>query len=185
MFQIIPFDLPPISPYNRLMRDWSLGSGSPLFLTLAADARICAPDYVNDHIWELEFGTGEPSSLSLHTTYGLRARSMRIFFRFTEAGNAITDPNTFAKAPRVRRFHPNFIAVDSSPLENLDAAIEYWIPESHAVAGRVTFTNRTTAMRQIQFEICAALSHLDGQNTTTMQYQMVNILAGQTGGLAP
>ena len=167
------------------MRDWSLGSGSPLFLTLAADARICTPDYVNDHIWELEFGTGEPASLSLHTTYGLRARSMRIFFRFTEAGSVVTNPNTFAKAPRLRRFYPNFITVDSSPLENLDATIEYWVPESHAIAGRISFTNRTTATRQIRFEICAALSHLDGQNITTMQYQMVNILAGQTGGLVP
>ena len=185
MRQIIPFDLPPISPYNRYMRDWSLGSGDPLFLTLAADSRTCTPDYVNDHIWELEFGTGEPASLSIHTTYGLRARSMRIYFRFTEGGTIVTDPHSFAKGPRVRRFHPNFITVDSSPLENLDATIDYWVTESHAIAGRVVFTNRTTATRQIKFEICAALSHLDGQNITTMQHQMVNILTGQTGGLVP
>ena len=63
------------------MRDWSLASGDPLCLTLAADSRLSIPDYLNDHIWELEFGGAEPASLALHTTYGLRAKAMRIFHR--------------------------------------------------------------------------------------------------------
>lgn len=167
------------------MRDWSLGPGDPLFLTISADARLCTPDFVNDHIWELEFGTGEPASLSLHTSYGLRARSMRVFFRFTEEGTSVTDPKTFAKPPRLRRFSPNFLLVECSPFENLDAAIEYWVPESHAVAGRVTLVNRTTATRQIGFELCAALAPFDGHNITSIQHQMVNVLAGQTSGLVP
>ena len=58
-----------------------------MYLTLAADMRFSTPNYVNDHIWEMEIGSGEPSALTLRTTYGLRARSMRIFPRFTEAGN--------------------------------------------------------------------------------------------------
>lgn len=167
------------------MRDWSLGPGDPLYLTLAADARLCTPDYVNDHIWELEFGTGEPASLALHTTYGLRARSMRIFLRFSEGGSTVTDPKTFSKPPRLQRFYPNFLNVECNPFENLDAVIEYWVPESHAVAGHFTFTNRTNATRQIKFEICAALAPLDGQNITPIQHQMVNVLAGQTSGLVP
>ena len=65
------------------MRDWTLGAGDPLALTLAADFRLSTPDYSNDHIWDLELGGGDPSALALRTTYGLRARSMRIFPRFT------------------------------------------------------------------------------------------------------
>ena len=43
------------------MHDWSLAPGDPLYLTLAADARLSIPDYLNDHIWELTLvGGGEP-----------------------------------------------------------------------------------------------------------------------------
>ena len=76
------------------MRDWTLGPGDPLALTLAADFRLCTPDYVNDHIWELEPGGGDPPALALHTTYGLRARAMRLFPRFILANQTVTDPAT-------------------------------------------------------------------------------------------
>ena len=167
------------------MRDWSLGPGDPLMLTLAADSRLSTPDYLNDHIWELELGGGEPSAVSLRTTYGLRARSMRLFLRFTEGGQSVTDPSAFPDGPRLKRFHPNFLWLEFSPFENLNAAAEFWVPESNAVAGRLTFTNRSTSTRQVRLEVCAALVHLDGQNMLPVQQQMVNVLAGGTGGLFP
>jgi hypothetical protein len=167
------------------MREWSLGPGDPLYLTLAADARLTKPDYVNDHIWEVELGSTEPAAVGLYTTYGLRARSMRIFLRFTENGNAITDPKTFVTKPCLRRFYPNFVTLDFVPLENLAVTTEFWVPESHAVAGRVALVNRSNATRQITLEICALLAPLDGQSLTPTQQQLVNILAGHTGGLTP
>ncbi|MCK6583475.1 MAG: hypothetical protein L6Q49_10300, partial [Anaerolineales bacterium] len=73
------------------MRDWSLRLGDPLYLTLAADARLCKPDYANDHIWEVEIGSNDPerSAVGIVTTYGSRARSMRLFLRFTEGANTV------------------------------------------------------------------------------------------------
>lgn len=167
------------------MRDWSLGPGDPLYLTFAADARLCTPDYVDDHIWELEIGSGEPPAISLRTTYGLRARSMRLFLRFTEDGRTVTDPAAFVTPPRLRRFYPNFLAVDFAPLENLNVTSEFWIPESHAAAGRVVLTNHSTATRQIHLEVAGSLAPLEGQSLTPVQQQLVNVLAGQTGGLFP
>ncbi len=167
------------------MRDWNLKAGDPLSLTLAADARLCKPDYVNDHIWELEIGSGEPSALAIRTTYGLRARSMRLFYRFNELGKSITSPAEFFTIPRLRRFYPNFLTLNFSPFENLEASAEYWIPESHAIAGRLTISNRTTFARKINLELCGALTPLDGQPLSHTQQQMVNVLAGQTSGLAP
>jgi len=167
------------------MRDWSLSLGDPLYLSLAADARLCKPDYLNDHIWEVELGASDPAFVSLHTTFGLRARSMRLCLRFTENNTVVTDPNTFIVKPSLRRFHPNFITLDFVPLENLHVAAEFWVPESHAVAGRVILTNKSNAIRQITLEVCAALSPLDGQSVIPTQQQSVNILAGQTSGIAP
>ncbi len=167
------------------MREWSLSAGDPLYLTLSADARLCKPDYVNDHIWEVELGASEPPSVSLFTTFGLRARSMRLFLRFTEGSSTVTDPNTFVVKPSLRRFYPNFLTLDFVPLDNLFVTTEYWVPESHAIAGRVTLSNKSNAIRQIRLEVCALLAPLDGQSIIPTQQQSVNILAGQTSGIAP
>lgn len=169
------------------MRDWSLNLGDPLYLSLAADSRLCKPDYLNDHIWEVEFGEAHaaPASFSLYTTFGLRARSMRLYLRFTENNTSITDPNAFIAKPALRRFHPNFLTFDFVPLENLKVTTDFWVPESHAIAGRVSLTNKSNSVRQLKLEVCAALSPLEGQSIIPTQQQLVNILAGQTSGIAP
>ncbi|MCC7118645.1 MAG: hypothetical protein IT310_08985 [Anaerolineales bacterium] len=167
------------------MRDWALTSGDPLHLTLAADSRLCKPDYANDQVWEVGLDAGDPAAISLQTTFGLRARSMRIFLRFSEGDKTLADPSAFVSPPSVRRFHPNFLTLQLVPFENLAVSVDFWIPESHAIAGRVTLTNKTNATRQLKLEVCAQLSPLDGQSLIPTQQQLVNILAGQTSGLAP
>jgi hypothetical protein len=167
------------------MRDWSLAKGDPLSLFLAADSRLSIPDYLNDHSWELLLGGGEPATLALRTTYGLRAKSMRIFLRFSENGRAVSDPAAFALPPTVRRFYSNFLLVEYSPLPNIDVSSEYWVPQSNAVSGRVTVANKSNAVRRIRLEVCAVLAPIDGQVMTATQLQLVNVLAGKTGGLTP
>jgi len=168
------------------MREWSLRAGDPLSLTLCADMRFGVPDYLNDHIWELSLSGGEPPSLSVGTTYGLRARNMRLFYRFTEAGKSVTDPAAFHQPPRVLRFHPNFLVVDFVPVEGIEVTAEYWVPESHVLAGRLTFSNRTTFPRHVDFELCGVLRPLEGKAFgLSRQQQMVRVLSGATGGLQP
>ena len=126
------------------MRDWNLRPGDPLSLTLAADFRLSKPDYVNDQIWELEIGTGEPTALAVRTTFGLRARAMRLFYCFGELGKTISNPAEFSSSPYLRRFYPNFLWLEFSPFEGLDITAEYWVPESHALAGRLTSSISTS-----------------------------------------
>ena len=167
------------------MRDWSLTPGDPLCLTLAADAQLSIPDYLNDHIWELALGGGEPSALVLRTTFGLRAKSMRLFFRFSEANKYVSDPAAFVLPPTIRRFYPSFLIVDYSPLPSIDVSTEYWVPQSNAISGRVNVANRSNATRKIRLELCALLSPIGGQSMTATQLSLVNVLTGQTGGLCP
>lgn len=167
------------------MRDWSLAAGDPLYLTLAADSRLSTPDYLNDHIWELSLGGGEPPALSLRTTFGLRAKSMRLFPRFSENGRSVGNPSDFALPPTIRRFYPNFLVVEYSPLPSIDVTTEYWVPQSNAVCGRMSIANSSNATRKVRFELCVLLAPIAGQSMTAAQNQMVNILAGQTGGLFP
>lgn len=174
-----------ISPYNMGMREWSLRAGDPLNLTLAADMRFSTPNYVNDHIWEMELGSGEPPALSLRTTYGLRARSIRIFPRFTENGIALADINAFATPPTVRCCYPNFLELTFSPFEGLEVTYEVRVPDSNTLTGRVTIHNRSAKTRKPRLEMCTALVPLDGHAFSHTQMQMVNVLIGQTSGLVP
>jgi len=167
------------------MRDWNLRPGDPLSLTIASDFRLSKPDYVEDQIWELEIGAGEPAALAVRTTYGLRARSMRLFYRFGELGKTIINPAEFSASPYLQRFYPNFLWLECSPFEGLDVTAEYWVPESHALAGRLTLNNRTAFARKITVDLCGMLIPLDGESLKESQQQMVNVLAGQTGGLLP
>jgi len=147
--------------------------------------RLSTPDYVNDHIWEMELGTGDPPALSLRTTFGLRARSLRIFPRFTEAGTVVADISEFTTAPIIRKCYPNFLELVFSPFEGLEVTYEIRVPDSNTIAGRITLNNRTADTRKTQLEICAALVPLDGRTFSHTQVQMVNVLVGQTSGLVP
>ena len=168
------------------MRDWNLAPGDPLALTLAADFRLCIPDYVNDQIWELETGRGDPPALALSTTYGLRARLMRLFPRFTLGTQAVTDPARFLQPPRLRHFYPNFLLLDFSPFPGLDVVAEYWTPDSHTTAGRFNVTNHTAGPITLLLELCGQLAPLDaGQNLAPLHMQSNNVLAGRTSDLAP
>lgn len=167
------------------MRSWSLGPGDPLALTLAADFRLCNPDYVNDHIWELEIGGGDPPALSMRTTYGLRARSMRIFPRFSLPGNPISDPLAFHLQPRLRAFHPNSLCLECAPFTDINVSAEYWVPDSHSLAGRYTITNQRPEPVNLLFELCGQLNPLDGFPLVPTSMHSTNVLSGSTAGLSP
>jgi hypothetical protein len=167
------------------MRDWSIGLGDPLSLTLAADYRLGETDYTNDHIWELEFGGGDPPALALRTTYGLRARLMRLFPRFTLGGQILTDPLSFAAPPRLVRFYPNYFLLTYSPFAGIEVTAEYWVPASQVVAGRLSVTNRKAEPVSLLFELCGQLVPVEGQSLANLSIQSVSVLSGRTADLAP
>ena len=167
------------------MRDWTLGPGDPLALTLTADFRLSGTDYVNDQIWELKPGAGEPPALALQTTYGLRARAMRLFPRFTLAGQMVTDPAKFSRSLQLRRFYPNFLHLDFSPFADIDVIAEYWVPDSHVTAGRFTVANTSDKPMVLLLELCGQLAPLEGKGLSPLLIHSANVLSGNTGDLAP
>jgi hypothetical protein len=167
------------------MREWNLKAGDPLVLTMAADARLGTTDYCDDQIWELIFGAGEPPALALQTTYGLRALSMRMFPRFGEDDRIVSDPAEFAALPILHSFFPNYLSVRCSPFADIDAELEYWVPQSHAVAGRICLENNGIQPRLVRLSWVAQLNPTEGQRMAPAELHTAPILSGQTGGLAP
>lgn len=165
---------------------WNIGHGDPGVFTIAADVRCGPTNYNNDHIWELKLGGGEPSSIAIQTTFGFRARALRLFPRFVEADNAIADPSSFSTPPTLTKFFPNYLQVKYSPFTGIDVISEYWVPDSNVLTGRIQVTNSRLGQRQIQVQLAALLYPADGgQPMATDEIDSTAILTGKTSGLYP
>ena len=168
------------------MREWSLKAGDPLSLTLAADARIEPPDYCDDQIWELKLGDGDPPAIAVETTYGLRARTMRMFPLFKEGETGVTDPTDFARAPAIHRFYPNYLLFTYSPFPAIDVISELWVPDSQTLAGRFRIQNRGVTPRTTRLDWVAQLTPGEtGQRFIPEKVSGVTVLLGETTGLYP
>ncbi len=168
------------------MQILNLPLGSLRSLILAADARLSTTDYVNDHIWEINQSTADPSGLNLQTTFGLRARSYRIFPRFEEASTKISDPREFESRPVIHQLAPSYALLTFAPFAGLDITCEFWVPNSHAVVCRYTFRNNGVTTRNLGFSVCALLSPgQDGHRMVPEQIQGAPVLSGETSGLFP
>jgi hypothetical protein len=168
------------------MREFDLKSGDPLALTIAADPRFVQTNYVNDQIWELKLSGGEPAALALETTYGLRVRSMRLFPRFVEGNNAITDPNQFSSPPTLRRFYPNLLEIVFSPFPDIEVVLHYWAVRSEAVSGRIQVTSLGSTPREFRLEWSALLNPPEGnQLMVADEINSVPVLTGSGDGLTP
>src|SRR5262245_46031771 len=131
------------------MRPLNLNASDPLALRLAADVRLGPTDYANDHIWEVTLAGGEPPALAVRTTYGLRAQDMRLYPSFVEGERTVTDPADFAEPPLVQASLVNYLRVAATPLPGLTVSAEYWVPDSHTLAGQLTLTNTTSEARTL------------------------------------
>ncbi len=167
------------------MREWNIAPGSPLILTLAADSRLVPTDYSNDQIWQLSFQRGDPPAVSLYTTYGLRARSMRMFPRFFLDDMERVDPVEYEQGPVLRLFYPNYMRLEFSPFSIIDAQYEVWVPESHGITGRISLTNTSNQLCQVRLDWVCQLTPTDGERMSPKEMQAVSVLAGSTAELAP
>lgn len=168
------------------MRTWNLTANDPGAFTLASDARFGPTDYPNDHIWELSLRGGEPATLGVQTTFGLRARQVKLFPRFTEGDSAISDPEQFDQAPTVQKFFPNYLSLSCSPFAGIDIHLEYWVPDSHAIAGRIHIKNTRLSARLLFLEWAAMVAASEGgERMTAVEIEATTVLSGYTGELTP
>ncbi len=167
------------------MRDWDIPLHPQLKLALAADARLVETSYTDDQIWELSAGGGEPPALAVQTTYGLRARAMRIVPRFTENETTVMDPADFSSSVRLRRFFPNHLSLAYAPFLELDVELEVWVPNSQSLSGRILITNLSQYTRQIRFDLAVLLNPIDGDRMAPVVIEASTALAGKSGDIFP
>ena len=167
------------------MRDWNAATWQSLNLNLAADARLTVTDYADDQIWQLSTQLGDPPAISLNTTYGLRARAMRIYPRFVQGDEELSDPISFDKPPLLRSYYPNYLLLEFSPFHGIDVQMEVWVPDSHAIAGRMRVVNNSLQVQHLRCDWVIQLSPYDGERMAPTEIGTTSVLAGQSAGLSP
>lgn len=168
------------------MHQWSLTSGSPHCLSIAADARLTNPKFDDDQIWELNLEGGEPSALAIETSYGLRAAGMRIYPGFDIGAGTVTDPQRFHTPPILEKFYPNFLQVNFQPFPNLRVQSQFWVPTSNVLAGRLLLHNLGEFEEQVFLHLYALLK-LGAQGSAMGEWQFKGVvsLSGQAGNITP
>ncbi len=166
-------------PFQHLNKD------APLSLTLAADHRFSRPEFTNDQIWELRLQGGEPPAVVLQTTYGLRARWMRIFPRFIRKNKTYSDPSQFHTVPQIHCFYPNYIHLICAPYNGLEVQIEYFAVSSQVVACRTRLKNTTILKDTFSLEWAALLSPIDEGSGMLSVSTAPCRLIGHTADLTP
>jgi hypothetical protein len=168
------------------MRTWKLHLDDPKHLVLAADPRLSPLSYANDQIWELMIGRSDPAAVVLQTTFGLRARSMRIFPQFVESHQTVSNPAEFDTPLTIVEFAPNYAKLKFSPYPGIDVLMEYWIPDSQTAAGRVWIENVGDLERKLRFEMAVVLTpNPEGRPMVPRKREATTILQGQTEDLSP
>jgi Mannosylglycerate hydrolase MGH1-like glycoside hydrolase domain len=168
------------------MHNWNYTPDHPITLTLACDARLGPTTYFDDQIWEINLGNSEPPALTLQTTLGLRARSCRIFPRFIYNDQVLTDPASFYKPIKIHDYFPNYIKLSFMPFSCVNVSIEYWVPSSQAITGRMKISNSKHDPCSLQIEWAELLIPSgEGSIMSASEFGMTTVLSGQTAQLAP
>jgi hypothetical protein len=168
------------------MRTWNLHLDDPHSLILAADPRLKSLTYTNDQIWELLIGRSDPAAVVLQTTYGLRARSMRLFPQFTESHQTVSNPADFETPVTILAFAPNYVKLSYSPFLGIETLFEYWIPDSQTAAGRIWIKNSSELERKLRLEMAVLLTpNPEGKPMAPRKKEATTILQGTTEKLYP
>jgi hypothetical protein len=157
----------------------------PRSAILACDARVSPTCYADDQVWEIQLGGREPGLLAVQTTYGLRARLMRVFPRFSSGISVLDDPATFFVPPRFSRIEPGSCTIEYSPFFGLDVVSEVRVPGSQVLVGRMRLTNHNPEALSCRMELAAQLNPIDGEVMNVVKAPVVASLRGRTGNLYP
>jgi hypothetical protein len=166
--------------------DWNLNAQDPLNLVLSADPALGVVDPKDDQIWEVALGTGDPPAMAVRTSFGRRVMELRYFPVFMQGNETICDPREFHSPPILKRMYPNYLEFECSPWEGVDVIMEYWVPGSRILAGRIALLIRDSTAGKLQVDWIGQLVPLGPGDVMIPEIiNLTQVLVGQCGGIVP
>lgn len=168
------------------MRGLSFNRDGPKTFILAVDGAFAALDPQNDQVWELNLHGTHAYPFCLQTTYGLRARSMRLFPRIRVDNEDYHDSHRFYCRPEVTCYAPDTLRIDFRPFESLSLQCDVFVPETDILVGSFKIRNLGSNAFKLTFALAAVLLPMGKGIPTRPEREGVNqIIVGQTKELWP
>jgi len=122
----------------------------------------------------------------LHTTYGLRCRSMGLFPIITIGNKHFHQAYTFFRPPTVTQYLPDSITIQSSPDDSSQFIFEAHIAAEDIVVGSVTFINTSGNLLSLTLDLAVTLVSMPQGTAAYPDREGINqIISGHTKDLAP
>ncbi|NTV37246.1 MAG: hypothetical protein HGA53_09860, partial [Anaerolineaceae bacterium] len=129
---------------------------------------------------------GEQSTLSLETSFGLRARLMRLYFLYKDVGKPTLGPEKRFSNTQFLEILPNYIKTLSRPFTDIEVTSEYFAQASDAIAGRITLNNTGSTTKYIQTDaFCKLIPFGQGKQAGVQQQGLNKVFAGHCGDIYP
>jgi hypothetical protein len=168
------------------MRALSFNRNGPRSFILAVDCAFAALNPQNDQVWSVNLDRTHVYPLCLQTTYGLRARSMRIFPQIRINNKRCSDPHTYQSPPEVTHYSPDTLRVECSPLEQMDIRFDFFIPETDVLVGGIRINHSGDETIDLSVAMAAALVPMGEGIPTRSEHDGINhIILGQTRDIWP
>jgi hypothetical protein len=153
---------------------------------LATDGSSTAFHPENDQVWELQMPQNEVYPFCLHTTYGLRAQTMRLFPILTIGNQHYYQAAAFYAPPAITQYLPDAITIQASPTDTCDFTFEAHIAAEDTLVGGVTIENSGESLLSMALDLAMIMVSMpQGSAAYADREGIKQIITGHTKDLAP
>jgi hypothetical protein len=156
----------------------------PEFFHLTAES--CFSTNTKNQVWILHKDRGNPPALVIQSDPDNYNGKYKIFPRFREGNQIVSDPAEFSHSPRLNDFFVNLVEYSYYPLDEIRITGINWVPDPAIVCGVIRFHNQSNQTRTIFLDLVGNLAPLEtGKRMTVTVADGREILSGQLGAKFP
>ncbi len=155
-------------------------------LILAADGHFSSLSPGNDQMWALNLDGGDTHPFHLHTTYNLRAKSMRVVPNITIGNHRLVSTNYFTGRPTISHYTPASARVRCQLIESIDVIFDLLLPDTDVLVGCIEIHNNDDQLINLTAAVSAILVPMgEGIPTRAEKSGLHRFIAGHTEKLWP
>lgn len=160
-------------------------SNSNAFI-LATDGAFSVFHSQNDQVWSVNLCNSDNPPFQLQTTYGLRAKSMRVFPNLISNNRRLTRASDFTHPPAVIQYTPATIRINFSLKIGLAFQFDCFMAEPDILIGDIKISNIGDDLISLTMELAAILVPMGKGIATRPEKEGTHqFITGKTDNLEP
>lgn len=158
----------------------------PFCLILVNDSYLLKEKISFDNTWEIQYEGGELGGISLYSTLGLQASSLRITPIFSNLNESRINLKQFKHPPNITEVLPNYTNISVEVFTGVHYQLKYLVSSSTAIIGQVSITNSTSTLFKGELQYNVSLNPFsNGEQMKGTQSDSNYFLEGKTKDLFP